>query len=151
MHFQINTNRTGREREGFTLPELVIASAVALLSIGGTIAGYVYTARAAEWSAFSLAANSLAIQRMEQTRAAKWDRQASPVVDRLQQADFPVRIEVLDIPTSGTNFVYATNVTTITSVSTNPPLRMIRVDCSWRFVNGKVFTNTITTYRAPDQ
>jgi hypothetical protein len=111
--------------------------------------GYVMSAQSAEWSAYNLAANSLAIQRLEQTRAAKWDRQASPLVDEL--TNFPTVVEILDIPISGTNIVYATNVTTITAVSTHPPLKMIRVDCSWRFSSGQVFTNSVMTYRAPDQ
>lgn len=125
--------------------------AIAAVSIGGVMAGYVFSAQTAEWSAYNLAANSLAIQRMEQTRAAKWDLQASPQVDAFKQSDFPPVIETLDIPISGTNIVRATNVTTITDISTSPPLRMVRVDCSWQFTTGRVFTNTITTYRAPDQ
>ncbi|MGZ8937632.1 MAG: type IV pilus modification PilV family protein [Limisphaerales bacterium] len=144
--------RTGHLRaKGFTLIEIVISLMIAAVATAGIVSGYVFTAHSAEWSAFSLAANSLAIQRMEQTRAAKWDLQVSPQVDLLQSTNFPTQIEVLDIPVSGTNYVWGTNVTTITDVSTTPPLRMVRVDCSWQFVNGRVYTNTITTYRAPDQ
>ncbi len=140
----------GRKRSAaFTLPELVISAAIAAISIGGVIYGYVMSAQTAEWSAHNLAANSLAMQRLEQARAAKWDRQSTPPVDEL--TNFPIVVEVLDIPISGTNFVYATNVTTITMVSTNPPLKMIRVDCSVRYNSGHVFTNTMITYRAPDQ
>lgn len=138
-----------RRAAAFTLPELVISAAIAAVSIGGIIYGYVMSAQSAEWSAYNLAANSLALQRMEQARAAKWDRQATPIVDEL--TNFPVRVEVLDIPISGTNVVYATNTTTITTVSTTPPLKMIRVDCTWRFFSGRVFTNSVVTYRAPDQ
>jgi prepilin-type N-terminal cleavage/methylation domain-containing protein len=136
---------------GFTLTEVVISLLVSAIATAGILSGYVFTARSAEWSAHSLAANSLAIQRMEQTRAAKWDLQASPQVDNMQQTNFPPQVEVLDVPISGTNFVYATNFTTISNVSTNPPLRMVRVDCVWSFVNGRIFTNSITTYRSPDQ
>lgn len=141
--------RRTRRVAAFTLPELVISTAIAAISVGGVIYGYVMSAQSAEWSALNLAANSLAVQRMEQTRAAKWDRQATPPVDEL--TNFPMRVEVLDIPISGTNIVYATNVTTITVVSTVPPLKMVRVDCSWRFASGRVFTNSVMTYRAPDQ
>jgi prepilin-type N-terminal cleavage/methylation domain-containing protein len=140
-----------RAAAGFTLPELAISILIAAVVTGGVMSAYVFTAQSAEWSAFNLAAHSLAMQRMEQSRAAKWDLQASPPVDDFRQSDFPPRVEILDIPISGTNKVHATNVTTITDVSVAPPLRMVRVDCSWRFTNGKVFTNTITTYRAPDQ
>jgi len=46
---------------------------------------------------------------------------------------------------------YATNFTTITSVSANPPLKLIRVDCVWSFMKHGIFTNTLVSYRAPDQ
>jgi prepilin-type N-terminal cleavage/methylation domain-containing protein len=150
MPHRISRPRASR-KAGFTLPELAISMLIAAVATGGVMSGYVFTAQTAEWSAFNLAANSLAMQRLEQTRAAKWDLQASPQVDYFKQSDFPVQIEPLDIPRSGTNIVYATNVTTITTVSTSPMLRMVRVDCSWSFTNGRVFTNTITTYRSPDQ
>jgi hypothetical protein len=28
---------------------------------------------------------------------------------------------------------------------------MIRVDCTWNFMGKRTFTNTVVTYRAPDQ
>ncbi|MGZ8940734.1 MAG: hypothetical protein ACXW32_16145, partial [Limisphaerales bacterium] len=74
-----------------------------------------------------------------------------PPVDELVATNFPLRVEVLDIPTSGSNLAYATNVTSIATVSASPPLKQIRVECTWSFVNGKVFTNTMVTYRAADQ
>ena len=46
---------------------------------------------------------------------------------------------------------YATNYTTVSDISVDPPLRMIQVDCVWRFMGGRLFTNTVITYRAPDQ
>jgi hypothetical protein len=36
-------------------------------------------------------------------------------------------------------------------ISSNPPLRQIRADCVWTFMNRRLFTNTIITLRAPDQ
>ena len=45
------------------------------------IVGYLQAAVRAEWSAYSLAAQSLAVMRLEQSRAAKWDRLAYPPVD----------------------------------------------------------------------
>ena len=137
---------------GLTLVEVVLATATAALSIGGTIYGYIRAAQSAEWSAYHLAAHSLAMQRVEQCRAAKWDLNADPVVDNLVDAYFPKIIEIIDIPISNTNFVYATNWTTITDLSTTPPLKMIRVDCTWYFnPSGRAFTNTVISYRAPDQ
>ena len=134
---------------GFTLAEVVISTAIAGLTIGGIVYGYIFAARQAEWTGYSLAAQSLAIQRIEQTRAAVWNPYVYPVVDFLQTSNFPARIEVLDIPRSGTNLVYATNVTTIANVSLAPPLRLVRVDCSWKFMDHGSFTNTIITYRSP--
>ena len=125
--------------------------AIAAVAIGGVVYGYVMSAQRAEWSAYSLAAQSLAMQRLEQTRASKWDPTANPSVDQLVESNFPVVVDILDIPVSGTNVVYATNRTTITTVSTTPPLKMIRVECSWSFQDRRVHTNQLMTYRAPDQ
>jgi hypothetical protein len=142
-------NRAGRQ--GFTLPEVVIAGALGALTLGGIIYGYVISAKSAEWSSYYTAAQSLAMQRLEQTRAAKWDLQAEPQIDNLVSSNFPKSIEILDIPITRTNVVYATNLTTIATISTNPPLKMIRVDCSWTFTGHTLFTNTVVTYRSPDQ
>jgi hypothetical protein len=138
-------------RSAFTLAEVVIASAIGALTIGSVIYGYVMSARRAEWSGYSLAANSLAMQGVEMARACKWDLLAAVPVDELVPANFPTRTNILDIPVAGTNVVWATNFTTIKSVSANPPLKMIRVDCVWRFQAKGPYTNTIVTYRAPDQ
>ena len=129
----------------------MISAAIATIALASIIYGYVSAATRAEWSAYSLAANSIAMQKVEQFRAAKWDTQAYPAVDELQTTNFPVDVEILDIPRSGTNIVYATNFTTLSAVSTNPPLKQIRVDCVWRFMSRGLFTNTLVTYRAPDQ
>lgn len=139
------------KNDGFTLVEVVIATGMAAITVGASIYGYVISAQRAEWSAYSLAAQSLAMQRVEQCRAAKWDPMGFPPVDELVQSNFPVQINMLDIPVSGTNIVYATNFTTISTISTNPALKMIRVDCHWRFGKTGVHTNRIVTYRAPDQ
>lgn len=135
----------------FSLVEAVLSVAIASLTVGGIVTGYMMSARRGEWSEYSLAAHSLALQRIEQARAVHWDPRAFPPLDELAETNFPTAIEVLDIPVLGTNIVYATNVTTISTVSTSPWIKMIRVDCSWPFLNGRVFTNTVVTYRAPDQ
>ena len=119
--------------------------------MGGSMYAYVMSTRRAEWSAFSLAAHSLAMQRVEQARAAKWDPMGFPPVDELVVTNFPTLVEVMDIPVSGTNVAFATSITSIATISVNPPLKKVRVDCSWSFMNGKVFTNTVVVYRAPDQ
>lgn len=113
--------------------------------------GYVMSAQRAEWASYAMAAQSLAMQRVEQTRSARWDLSATPAVDELIAANFPVQVGVLDIPISKTNVVYATNFTTITTVSMAPPLRSIQVDCVWLWsVGGRLFTNSVITYRTTD-
>lgn len=134
---------------GFTLAEVVVAMAVIAILIGGVIRGYVLSARRAEWSAHSLAAESLASQGVEQVRAAQWDPQAWPAIDQLPPTNY-AEVDVLDIPVSGQP-QYATNFVSITTASDDPPLRQIRVDCVWQFAGRGLFTNTIITLRAPDQ
>lgn len=141
-----------RQQAGITIVEVVISLAIMGIAFGAIVTGYVLSAKRAEWSAYSLAANSLALQRIEQLRAAKWDLNTTPVVDELVSSNFPSGVQlVLDIPASGTNIDYATNFTTITTLSANPPLKMLQVDCVWSFKGRRLFTNSITTYRAPDQ
>ena len=136
---------------GFTLAEVMMSVGIVGVTGGGIVSGYVMSSQRAEWSACSAAAQSLAMQRVEQTRAAKWDSLAYPTVDEVASDNFPVTIQALDIPMASTNAVYATNKTTIQTVSDDPPLKMVRVDCSWSFMSRGPFTNTITVYRAPDQ
>lgn len=139
------------ERAAFTLIEVVVSAAVAAMTVAGIVYGYTQSTKRAEWSGYSLAAQALAVQRLEQTRACRWDPDAG--VDQLVSANFGVQTLVLDIPIMGTNAAYATNITTITAISTNPPLlRMVRVDCIWKFpITGRFFTNTVATYRSPDR
>jgi type II secretory pathway pseudopilin PulG len=147
---RINGNTFSRHR-AFTLIEALIASAIAALMFGGIVYGYIQSSRNAEWSAYSFAAQSLAMQRLEQARSCKWDPDAVPTVDELTSTNFPIGVSPLDIPMSGSNVVYATNYTTITTISTAPPLKMISVETVWPFsLNKRLYTNTIATYRAPD-
>jgi len=143
--------RRPKDREAFTLTEVVFSLAIIGLTAGGIINGYIQSARLTDWQAHSLAAHSLAMQRVEQCRAAKWDTRSFPVVDELVSSNFPSVIEQMDLPTISTNVSYATIFTTISTVTTNPPLRMIQADCVWRFPGRGWFTNTMVTYRAPDQ
>jgi hypothetical protein len=125
--------------------------AVSLILISGVVSGFIQTTRQAEWSAYSLAAQSLANQCLEQTRAAKWDPRGYPAVDQLVSSNFQGSVQILDIPVTRSNIVYATNLVTISTISTNPSLKMITVQCTWPFLNRGVFTNTVVSYRAPDQ
>jgi Tfp pilus assembly protein PilV len=158
------------EFAAFTLAEVLISVVVMALVVAGVLDGYVQANRMAEWSSMSLAAQSLAAQGMEQARCAQWNSQAYPYAtgpgtgDELPVAaitnatysytnsDSATNLDyALDVPASGAPFS-ATNIITLTTVSVSPPLRMIRSDCYWIFPRtGKVFVNTMVTYRAPDQ
>jgi prepilin-type N-terminal cleavage/methylation domain-containing protein len=138
-----------RRESGFTLAEVVVAMGVFAIVIQGVIFGYVAATRRAEWSAHSLAAQSLASQGVEQARAAKWDPQGWPAIDELPPTNY-MEADILDLPVQGAP-KEATNYISIVQVSVNPPLREIRADCVWTFVNGSLYTNTVVTLRAPDQ
>ena len=149
MLFHLERDRRGGRNSGFSLAEVVITIAILALVVQGTVIGYVFSAQRAEWSAYSMAAQSLAMQSVEQARAAKWDPQAWPVSDELGTTSF-AQVVVLDVPVVGTP-VYATNYVRVSTVSVNPPLRELRTDCVWRLVKRGPFTNTLITLRAPDQ
>jgi len=133
-----------------SLTEVVVSIAIGMMMFGGVILSYIQSANRAEWSALSFAAQSLAWQRVEQTRAAKWDTQSAPPVDQVVQSNFPPVVDLLDVPFIGTNFLYATSQVDITMISSNPPLKMITANVVWSF-KGQLYTNSAITYRSPDQ
>lgn len=147
MSAKCNQHRSFRQ-SGITLVEVVVAMALGGLLMAAVTGGFIQCMRRAEWSSYSLAANSLAIQKLEQTRSAAWD---GSTLDNLITNNFPPERQILDVPFSKTNIVYATNFTLISTISTNPPVKMVRVDCVWRFLSRGLFTNTLVTYRAPDK
>jgi type II secretory pathway pseudopilin PulG len=134
-----------------TLMETLVSILIVAIVVSATINGYILSTNRAEWSSQSLAAHSLALQRLEQVRAATWTTSGETDVDNVISANFPDVTSVLDIPVSGTNAITATVRTRITTVSVNPPLKMIRVDCIWPYRNRGLFTNTLTTYRTAEQ
>ena len=138
-------------RSAFTLVEATISIAVAGISIGGILYGFVLFGRQTEWSSCSTAAQSMAMRGLEQTRAAKWDPLGYPSVDEVVSSNFPAVVANLDIPLNGANAVSGTNTTTITTVSPNSLLKMIQVSCVWSYPRRGLFTNTVVTYRAPNQ
>ena len=147
--------RQPRRRAGFTLVETVVSLAVLGVVVGGVVLGYVRFSQQAEWSAHSLAAQSLASQGAEQARSAKWDRQAWPQgigpgqPDELGVTNY-TQINTLDVPMNAQP-ILATNFISVSTISTNPALRQIQSDCVWSFRNGNVFTNTVVILRASDQ
>lgn len=142
-------------RLGFTLTEVLMASLLGAITIGGVVYGFIQSAQRAEWSAYHLAAQNLAVQRVEQARAAKWDPLAFPPVDELAAANFPELIHILDVPLVAGQTSYATNRVVITQTSTNPAIKMIHVEVTWKLGSGnqgdRIYTNTVVTFRAADQ
>lgn len=134
-----------------TLVETLVAMMVVAVTIAATVNGYILAANRAEWSAQSLAAHSLVIQKMEQVRSATWNMTGEFPVDNITEANFPETKSVLDLPIAGSNVVSAVTYTRISTISTNPALKMIRVDCVWPYRERGFFTNTLITYRAPEQ
>ena len=137
----------------FTLVEVVLSIATLALVMAGMIYGYVQSNYRAEWTAMSLAAQSLASKAVEQARAAKWDiHSGTPGTGPGTSDELPApmsyfKTNSMVIPATGQTTDVVTTVV-ITSISTNPPARQIRADCTWYFpLNGKPFTNTVITWR----
>jgi prepilin-type N-terminal cleavage/methylation domain-containing protein len=162
LNRQNRAHLAGRPSNAFTLVEVLVALSIFGFVSTGIIWGYVQANRLAEWSSMSLGAQSYALQGIEQARSAKWDTAAYNEVT----ADFlPVatsgpsvgttnytQIDTNDVPHSGAPLLL-TNIITITDRLTGgPDLREIRSDVIWRFpLTGKLYTNTVITFRAPDQ
>jgi hypothetical protein len=136
-----------------TLAEVVVALAVASMMVASLIGGYTYSTVSGEKARLSLAANTRAIERLEDTHAAIWNVSGWPTVDQLVATNFPPKLVIIHLAGQGPGITYGTNYTTITQVSLSPQLRRIRVDCVWGFQGGKfsaLFTNTVETLRGPD-
>ncbi|MEI7730793.1 MAG: hypothetical protein WCO56_14565 [Verrucomicrobiota bacterium] len=139
------------KNQGFTLAEVLISTMLSVMTMSAIVYGYLTTATRAEWTSYSLAAESYAMQRVEQVRSCKWDLGAVPEVDELQTTNFTQQTNIMDIPINGTNVVWCTNFTVISQVLSNPPVKCVRVDCTWTWPRSRrVFTNTVVTYRSPD-
>lgn len=161
---------------GFVLAEVVICIAIVALVFGGIIAAYIQSARRAEWTGYSLAAQALAIQHIEEIKSCVWD----PSKFTCEIDDYCTNLftwsatssgfsgytnwtgyttNILDLPISGTSFVVATNFVTATCVqltnisASQVYVYKIRVDTVWPFTWGKtnrLYTNTVINYKAPN-
>ena len=144
--------QTRRTERGVTLIEVLVAFIISGLALAGMVSGYIFANTSAEKFALSLAANAQASQMMEQMRSATWDISSFPVIDELTASNFPKSGGHAGIDREQeTNVIYATNFAQISTVSSNPPLRRIRVDTVWNYRGLQVWTNTIESFRAPDQ
>jgi type II secretory pathway pseudopilin PulG len=148
-----------------TLVEVVIAMTILAMTMAGLIYGYVQVNRLADWTAMSLAAQSVASQGAEQARAALWNSQMWPITNGPGTGDeFPPTTNSAGVVTNmifgiATNYVpqtgqvlLLTNYLSISDVSDEPPLRQINSYCIWTFPRtGQTYTNTIIMQRGPDE
>ena len=134
-----------------TLVEVVLSLAIAVIAVAGIVSGYILSGASAQKWSLSLAANARAMERIEEVRSARWDTSSWPPVDEVMATNFPEQVVVLDQSANGATIIYATNITTISQISADPPLKRVRVDCLWCFRGTVLCTNTIETCRAPDQ
>ncbi len=140
---------TRRSTEGMTLVEVTMSLLITAVAVGCMVSGYVFSVTSAERSGMAFVATARAQERLEATRCAQWDVASYPVKDQLISSNFPTTVVTLDVSGASTNVTLATNYTTIYTVSTDPPLRGIRVDCVWRF-RQQWITNSVETVRTPD-
>lgn len=131
--------------------EVVFSLAILGIGLGGILTLYVRSAQRADWSGYSVSAQMMALSGLEQCRAAKYDPHGSPPTDALVGSNFPSRVDILDPGTVNGTASYGTNTTTILTISTNPALKLVHVDCTWTYPGRGVFTNSVSTYRAANQ
>jgi len=120
--------RSKRRQAGFVggLWEVLIAFVIVAVSFGTIVGGYMSGAVKAQWSGYSLAAQTMASHALEQTRSATWDI----ATQNTQITNMPLlnksltvsgstwtmtgyMTNILDVPWSSTNYVTATNFISI--------------------------------------
>ena len=142
----------------FTVVEMMISAAILGLVSAGIVYGYAQANRSAEWSSMSQAAQSYALQGLEQVRGAKWDLSSIPVWDDIPAPTNYTQSDIMDIPMTGAQLTscHVTDYITITAttIPNNPAvqIRQVESQCVWTFpLTGQLFTNTVITYRAADR
>src|ERR1035441_9607134 len=151
---------------GFTLVEVVISLAIVTLLFNGILTAYIQSNRQAEWAGYSLAAQAIGIQQIEQARSAVWDFNVNQLTNlNLQSWTFNAATQmgtgyttnVLDVPISGTNIVIATNYVSLKMLNLtglpNIQVQMVTVDTVWPFqsyTGRRVFTKRTASYIGPD-
>jgi type II secretory pathway pseudopilin PulG len=155
---------------GFTIVEVVMAVGILAVVFGGILTAYMQSGLRLEWTGYSLAAQSLAIQTIEQARAGVWDPAQTPPVNQIAQLNLlstnynsstktwtGYSVGILDVPYKSTNYITATNYVSVQMIYvggvTNVQAQVIRVDTSWPFTIRALnlyFTNTVCTMISPD-
>jgi hypothetical protein len=132
---------------------VVISMAIAALTVSSIISCYLMAVQRSEWTAASTAAQQLAMDRMAQLRALRWEvswEGDSTRTNELVAGTYVDAAEALGLPQTGTVPLLATNHVTVTRLY-DPDLLLLRVDCVWSLLNRGPFTNTLVSYRASDQ
>lgn len=143
--------------------------AIVTLLFGGILNAYIMSCRRAEWSGFSLAAQAIGIQQIEQARSAVWDYSISKneltnlsllswTYNASTQVGTGYSTNLLSLPVTGTNIVVVTNFVTVKMLNlsglTNVLVQMVNVDTVWPYLtlNGtrRLFTNRTASYFGPD-
>jgi Tfp pilus assembly protein PilV len=148
----LNLPKQAGNSSAFTLVETMISILIIAMFFSTILLGYTRAEQRAQWSGYSLAAQAQSTRQLEEFRAVLWDTQNTPVTDNTTNVPTTVVLP-LDLPISGTNVVYATNIATVTTISNfgnTAQIKMIVIKTLWPW-NGQTFTNTIVDYRAPDQ
>jgi Tfp pilus assembly protein PilV len=157
---------------GMTLAEVLISMVIVAMMFTAIINGYLVAAKRAQWTGYSLAAQSLSVQCLERARSAVWDiamnkneltnmTLMAKAYDASTKTWSGYTTNILDVPWKGTNFLLATNFVSIQLIyqnnKTNVPvqMQMLRVDTVWAFnawgnFSVRLYTNTTCTYLAPD-
>ena len=133
-----------------TLIEVVIALAITGLMVAGIVSGYMFCTTSTVKDSLYMAANTRAMERLEETRSAIWAPYRATPVDELVATNFTNQVVTLDLAPSDPTATTATLITTISQISTSPAVREVHVDCVWQFRDATI-TNSIETARAPDQ
>jgi prepilin-type N-terminal cleavage/methylation domain-containing protein len=164
----------GAVRRAFTLAEVLISIVLLALVLSGVCYGYTEANRIAIWCSMSQAAQSFAMQGMEQARAALWNpwdeytNTGYGTEDELPPSAYAVftQQDFMDIPMKGvpysgtytdytyfqTNYVYISTISNSSAGTFISPLRQITSAVVWRFpFTGQTWTNTVVTLRASDQ
>jgi hypothetical protein len=147
---------------------VVIALAIITLLFNGILTAYVQASRSAEWAGYSLAAQAIGIQQIEQARSGVWDYSIGKnEITNLNLLSWSYNAttrvgkgyttSVLDVPISGTNIVVVTNFVTVKTLNltgfTNVQVQMVAVDTVWPFLTRtgtRLFTNRTASYFGPD-
>jgi hypothetical protein len=163
------SERRARALGGFTLAEVVISLGIVTLLFSGILSAYIQTSWRAEWAGYSLAAQAIGIQQIEQARSGVWDYSIGKNeltnlnliawnYNSTTKVGTGYTTNVLDVPVSGTNITIATNFVTVKMLNLtglpNVQVQMVIVDTVWPLwtLRGKrmLYTNRTANYFGPD-